>query len=172
SPNPAAGSWTPYHIADDTDDWLPVTASPAIAAGSALDVSFLVPAPAGRGGFVTVTDGRLAFSQGGRARFLGVSLIPPAAFVEPERADALADRLARSGISLVRLGELDAPLGPDRSLIDDTRDDTQAFDPGALARLDHLVAALKARGISVALELQGARRFRAGDGVALPGLLP
>src|SRR5262249_6754813 len=117
-------------------------------------------------------DGRLAFNQEGRARFFGVSLIPPAAFVEPARADALADRLARSGINLVRLGELDTPLGPDRSLIDDTRDDTQAFDPGALARLDHLVAALKARGIFLALELQGGRRFRSGDGVVQPGLLP
>ncbi len=171
-PDPQAGWWTPYHVADDTTNWLPVAPSPTIAAGSALDVSFLVPRPAGRGGFVTVKDGRLAYGQEGRARFLGVSLIPPAAFVEPERADALADRLARSGLNLVRLGELDLPLGPDRSLIDDTREDTQAFDPEALARLDHLVAALKARGISVALELQAGRRFRSGDGVAVPGLLP
>ena len=42
----------------------------------------------------------------------------------------------------------------------------------ALARLDHLIAALKNRGIAVALELHGARLFRAGDGVAEPGLLP
>ena len=46
------------------------------------------------------------------------------------------------------------------------------FDPIALARLDHLIAALKARGIYVALELASKRRFRAEDGVALPGLLP
>jgi hypothetical protein len=176
SPDPAAGSWTPFHVVDaDPDaeaDWLPVAPSPTIAAGSALDVSFLLPAPAGRDGFVAVKEGRLAFSRGGRARFLGVSLIPPAAFLEPERADALASRLARCGINLVRLGELDTPLGPDRSLIDDTRDDTLALDAQALAHLDHLVAALKARGIAVALELQGGRRFRVGDGVALPGLLP
>src|SRR5262249_8426427 len=123
APDPAAGAWTPFHDADDTRDWLPVAASPSIAAGSALDVSCLLASPAGRGGFVTVKDGRLAFGRGGRARFLGVSLIPPSAFLEPERADVLADRLARSGINLVRLGELDAPLGPARSLIDDTRDD-------------------------------------------------
>src|SRR5262249_27547526 len=90
----------------------------------------------------------------------------------PERADALADRLARSGINLVRLGDLDMPLGPARSLFDDARDDTKAFDVEALARLDHLIAALKSRGIYVALELQSARRFRSGDGVASPGLLP
>ena len=85
SPNPAAGSWTPYHVADETGEWLPVPPSPSIVAKSALDVSFLLPAPAGARGFVTVKDGRLAFSDGGRARFFGVSLIPPTAFL-PRRA--------------------------------------------------------------------------------------
>ena len=141
-------------------------------AKSALDVSFLLPAPAGARGFVTVKDGRLAFTEGGRARFFGVSLIPPTAFLPPEQADLLADRLARSGINLVRLADLDTAYGPNRSLFDDTRDDTKAFDPEALARLDHLIAALKARGIYVALELQGKRRFRSEDGVAVPGMLP
>ncbi len=165
-------SWIPYHEADNTEEWFPVPASPGIAPGSALDVSFLTPTPAGRGGFVTARDGHLFSGKDVRARFLGVSLLPPTAFLEPERADALADRLARSGINLVRIGDLDTPLGPDRSLIDDTRDDTRSFDVESLARLDHLVAALKARGISVALELQSARLFRPGDDVAVAGLLP
>ena len=75
-------------------------------------------------------------------------------------------------MNLVRLGDLDTPIGPDRSLFDDSRDDTKAFDPVALEKLDHLIAALKARGIHVALELQSSRRFRDQDGVAIPGLLP
>jgi hypothetical protein len=172
APDAQDGSWTPFHVADDTDGWLPVAASPEIAPGGALDVSFLLPKPAGRDGHVVVKGGRLAFSRGGRARFLGVSLLETTAFLEAERADALADRLARSGINLVRLGGLDIPLGPGRSLFDDTRDDTKAFDPEVLARLDHLIAALESRGIHVALELQSGRRFRSEDGVAAPGLLP
>ena len=172
SPNPAAGAWTPYHVADETDEWLAVPPSPSIVAKSALDVSFLLPAPAGERGFVSVKDGRLAFGKGGRARFFGASLIPPAAFLPPEQADLLADRLARSGINLVRLADLDTAYGPNRSLYDDTRDDTKAFDPEALARLDHLIAAFKARGIYVALELLSKRRFRSEDGVAVPGMLP
>jgi len=172
TPNPEVAAWTPFHADDDTDDWLKVPPSLAIAANSALDFSFLVPAPAGQKGFVTTKAGRLTFEKGGRARFHGVSLIAPTAFLEPDRADELADRLARSGINLVRLGDLDTPVGPDRSLFDDTRDDTKAFDPVALQRLDHLVAALKARGIHVALELQSNRRFRDQDGVAIAGLLP
>jgi hypothetical protein len=172
APNPEAGSWVPFHVSDDTDDWPKVPASPRIAPGSALDFSFLVPGPAGRNGFVTVKDGKLVYEKGGPARFHGATLLPPTAFLEPDRADELADRLARSGINLVRLGDLDTALGPDHSLLDDTRDDTKGFDPEALRRLDHLVAALKSRGISIALELQSNRRYRDGDGVALAGMLP
>jgi hypothetical protein len=172
SPNPQAGAWVPYHTEDDTTDWRPVAPSTLIAAGSALDFSFLVPKPAGKRGFVTVKEGRLHFEDGTRARFFGAALLPPAAFQEGERADELADRLVRSGINLVRLGELDTAVGPNRSLFDDTRDDTQRFDPEALARLDHLIAALKSRGIYVAVELAAKRRFRSDDGVAAAGLLP
>ena len=106
----------------------------------------------------------MTFAKGGRARFFGVSLLPPTAFPPDDaRADALADRLARSGVNLVRLAELDIPLGPARSLFDDTRDDTKELDPDALARLDRLIASLKARGIYVTIELQAGRRFRDGD---------
>ncbi len=66
-----------------------------------------MPEPAARGRFVTAKEGHLDYNKDGRARFLGVSLLPPTAFLEPDRADALADRLARSGINLVRLGDLD-----------------------------------------------------------------
>jgi hypothetical protein len=172
SPNPDSGAWSPFQVADETTDWLAVPPSGSIGVGTALDASFLVPAPAGARGFVSISESRLAFKPGARARFFGVCLLPPTAFLEPERADQLADRLVRSGINLVRLGDLDAPLGPDRSLLDDSRDDTKAFDPVALARLDHLIGALKKRGIYVALELAGKRRFRSLDGVASPGLLP
>ena len=172
APDAQAGAWTPFHVADDTDDWLEVAPSPQIAAGGALDVSFLIPKSSGQSRGVSVKEGRLAFTNGGRARFLGVSLMETTAFLDAERADGLADRLARSGINLVRLGGLDMPLGPGRSLIDDTRDDTQAFDPEVLARLEHLIAALESRGIYVALEFRSGRRFRSGDRVAAAGLLP
>ena len=171
-PVPADGAWTPEHVADDTAGWLPYPAAPAIEAGSALDASALLEAPAGRRGRVVVHEGRLAFKRGGRARFFGVEVLPPAAFQDPARADALADRLARSGVNLARLGDLDVPLGPGRSLFDDSREDTRAFDPEGLARLDHLIAALKARGIYVAIELMSARRFRPGDDVPAAGKLP
>ena len=75
-------------------------------------------------------------------------------------------------MNLVRLGDLDSPLGPSRSLFDDTREDTREFDPISLAKLDHLIAALKKRGIYVALEIQSARRFRPEDDVPSVDQLP
>jgi hypothetical protein len=172
SPNPGAGTWSPFQVADDTDEWLEVPPSGSIKPDSALDVSFLQKAPAGDRGSVTVKNGHLTFGGKERARFFGVSLLPPAAFLPAEAAERLADRLARSGVNLVRMGDLDSAYGPDRSLFEDSRDDTKEFDPIALDRLDHLIAELKKRGIYVAIELQSKRRFRVDDGVALMGLLP
>ncbi len=171
SPDAEASAWVPFHIENDVTSWLPVKPSTGVMEGSALDFSFLVDGPAGKHGHVVSKNGRLNFAKGGRARFFGVQILPPYAFLAAAKASALADRLARSGVNLVRLGDLDTPLGPDRSLFDDTRDDTKAFDPIALNRLDELVAALKSRGIYVAFELQGGRRFRSEDGVRMPGAL-
>ena len=164
--------WRPYHVTNARDGWAPVVPSDRVEPGSALDASGLLDAPAGKHGFVGVVGGRLGFARGGRARFFGVQVLPPFPFLEPERTDALADRLAASGVNLVRLGDLDSPLGPARGLFDDAREDTREFDPIALARLDHFIAALKKRGIYVAIELQSARRFRADDDVPSVDQLP
>jgi len=171
-PQPDPRDWRPYHVETKKPGWLPVEPSSEVASGSALDASGLLEPPAGRYGSVTVKNGQLAFQKGPRARFFGVQLLAPAAFQEADRAEALVDRLAKSGVNLVRIGGLDSALGPGRSLFDDTREDTRAFDPIALSRLDHLIARLKQRGIYVALELQEARRFRPEDDVPTPELLP
>jgi hypothetical protein len=171
-PDPALGTWTPDHAGTDTKGWEPVEGSTGIDAGSALDASGLLDAPAGKHGFVKVDKGRLHFNDGSRARFFGVTLLPPTAFLEPDRADELADRLSRMGVNLVRLGDLDAAYGPGQSLIDDNRDDTLSMDTIALARLEHLIAALKKRGIYLAIELHSSRRFREGDGLGRLGVLP
>jgi hypothetical protein len=170
SPDPDRGTWTPDAEADRTDGWAPFSPAGAIEPGSALDASGLNGTGTPRR--VVVKDGHLHFEGGPRARFFGVMLFPPLAFPTAERAEALADRLARSGVNLVRLSALDAPLGPGVSLFDDARDDTRTLDPEALGRFDGLVAALRRRGIHIALELNAQRRFRAGDGLAEPRALP
>lgn len=170
SPDRDRGTWTPDTEAEETLGWVPYQPAAAIEPGSALDASTLN----GKGPLqrVVVKDGRLHFEDGRRARFFGVTLYPPLAFSPPERAQALASALASRGVNLVRLSALDAPLGPGVSLFDDARDDTKALDAEALARLDGLIAALRSRGIYIAIELNAQRRFRAGDGVKEPRELP
>lgn len=172
SPDPGLAAWVPFHEGDDATRWPAYVPAPSIVHRSALDASALLEGPAGDRGRVVVRQGHLEFEKGGRARFFGVALLPPTAFLPPERADQLAEDLSRRGVNLVRLTALDAPLGPGVSLLDDARDDTRALDPAALSRLDHLIAALKKQGIYVALELLGQRRFRSGDQVLRHRELP
>ncbi len=165
SPEPNAGRWVPDHVAQASETWVPFQAADTIAAGSALDFSFLNSEPIEPSARLVVRGGHFAWEEAGRARFFGVTLLPPLACPDFDQAEALAARLARSGVNLVRLSDLDAPLGPARSLIDDARDDTRGLDAEALARFDHLVAELKRRGVRVVLELQSLRRFREVDGL-------
>ena len=171
SPDADAVTWAPYHETIDTSGWAAYAPSTDITAGSALDFSFLLESAGAASDRITVREGKLHRGNGPRARFLGVSLLPPLAFFESPRPEKLAERLALSGVNLVRLSDLDIPLGPGRSLFDDSRDDTKALDVVALANLEHLIARLKSRGIAVAIELNGGRRFREGD-VELARQLP
>ena len=135
TPRPAHGSRSTSR--DETGQWLPVPRRIRSWPESALDVSFLVAGAGGRARVRHCQERTVGVQKGGSARFFGVNLIAPTAFLEPEKADKLADRLARSGMNLVRLGDLDMPIGPSRSLFDDTRDDTKGLDPLSLAKLDH-----------------------------------
>lgn len=171
-PDAAEARWRPFHVELDTTGWHRYVPAEAIEASSALDASTLLDTPAGKHGFVRVQRGRLEFSDGTPATFFGVALLPPLATLERTDADRLADDLARRGVNLARLVELDAPYGPGRSLLDDTAEDTSTFDPEALARFDYLVAALQKRGVYIAVELQAVRRFREMDQVRGRGGLP
>ena len=171
-PDPTQFRWTPDHTTLDTTDWQPYSPTATIEPGSALDASALLEQAKAAPHATVVQDGHLASSAGGRARFLGVLLMPPMATIAPDQADQLADNLARRGVNLVRFADLDAPYGPGRSLLDDTAEDTQTLEPEALAHFDHLVAALERQGIALSLELNSSRRFRPADGVADGQSLP
>lgn len=159
----ASEGWTPDHEADDTGGWFPYVPAASIVPESALDVSKLLQAPASRR--VVVKDGSLRYEDGALARFFGVALLPPVAIAEPERTDALVDRLARSGVDLIRLADLDTPIGPGLSLIQAQSEDTKSLDPDALDRLHHLIRTCKGRGIAVTADFLSSRRFRSGDGL-------
>jgi hypothetical protein len=136
-------------------------------AASAIDLSFLLDAPAGKHGFARIANGHLVTGDGKRLRLWGVNvtdwsrgstMLPP-----KEDSPMWAATLARFGVNCVRLHFLD--LATPRGLIDDTRGDTRSFNAEQLDRLDFWIAELKKRGVYTNLNLNVGRSYKAGDGV-------
>ncbi|MEK7477072.1 MAG: cellulase family glycosylhydrolase [Candidatus Coatesbacteria bacterium] len=139
---------------DIPNGWFPFALADGDGALGAADVSFLNETPAGKDGFVSARDGHFVDGKGRRIRFFATNLTGTACFPEPAEAPKLAKRLRALGFNLVRLHfmDIETPAGL-------LRKDLVTFDPGQLTRLDDLVAALKAEGIYVDLNLHVARRY-------------
>ncbi len=127
------------------------------------DVSFLLPAPAGKAGFIRAKDGHLVLPDGARFRIWGLNATMQAGLPSKEHAPIVAANLARRGVNCVRFHFLDrlAPVG----LIAADRNDTRALDAQQLDRLDFFIAELKQRGIYADLNLNVGRTYKAGDAV-------
>lgn len=149
----------------DTHDWWPFTASECPAAGTPLDVSYLVDKPAGKHGFLTARDGHLFFQDGTRARFWGFDIMGEECFPDHETAERLADRLSRMGVNIMRLHHMDASWS-DPNIFDRSLDDTQHLYPASMDKLDYFMAQLKKHGIYVYFDWLVNRHFKKGDGVA------
>ena len=119
----------------------PFTMNHRHAGSSAVDLSFLLDAPAGKSGFVRVQGGHFVKGDGSRIRFWGVHLTDwsPGSVLLPPKEDIpmWANSLARFGVNCVRLHFLDLPAP--RGIIDGTKDDSRSFDPQQLDRLDFMV---------------------------------
>ncbi len=128
---------------------------------SAVDLSFLLDAPAGKHGFVEARNGHFV-TGGRRLRFWGVNATAAATAPSKQDAPDVAAFLARFGINCVRFHFLDQPA-PAGILA--RGDNTRALDPERMDRLDFFIAELKKWGIYADLNLNVARRYKAGDGV-------
>lgn len=128
------------------------------------DLSALNAAPAGTYGRVHAgADGHL-FAGDSRIRFLGVNITIADCYPEKAEAEAIAGRLAKFGINLVRLHLVDYPYGAS-SIIDYARRDSRQLHAGNFDKLEHFVSALKRKGIYVLLPLLDLRRFFSRDGL-------
>ena len=136
---------------------------PLFATSSFADFRFLLDAPAGRHGFLTVDrNGRFAWPNGHRARFWGVNISSRSVWIDPATIERVAEALARSGANMVRLEAIDNAAG----LLDSPGSNgTRTLDSAKLATLDRWVAALRARGIYLYLNLLDFRSFRSADEV-------
>lgn len=159
----------------DTSTWLPYE-MPDIkkAKGTALDMSFLLDAPAGKHGFLAVKGDKFFFQDGTEARFWGGNLFAEANFPTHKQAEALAERIAQTGANLIRMHHLDV-VAPWTDFIvrrnlfgGQSPETTRALDKEMLDRFDYLVSCLKKRGIYIFLSHLSSRKIMPADGIPQP----
>lgn len=151
---------------EEKKEWFPFYIPWNYCEGSKVDVSFLLDAPAGKHGFLSVKNGHFYFEDGTRIRFWGLNIhSEKACFPTHGQAEDIAKRLAQLGCNIVRMHFLDneAPRG----IIDGSRDDSQHFSDSQMDRLDYFIYQLKENGIYACFDVLGlgVRRFKAGDDV-------
>jgi len=149
-----------------TKEWPRLAFRDKPVAGSPLDFSRFLDAPAGKHGFVTATpEGRFSFENAPEKniRFLGVNLCFSGNFLAKEEADKLAETLAWNGYNSVRFHHIDSEL------LDWNSPESCALRADRLDQLDYLLAALKKRGIYVTTDLYSLRTFRKADQVEAKG---
>jgi hypothetical protein len=152
----------------DTRGWFEYRGTdPSKRRGTALDVSRLLDAPAGKHGPVHRRGETFAFASGKPIRFWGVNLVASANFPTHADADRLADLLAQLGVNMTRHHHLDAAWS--KPNIFGNGPSTLSLDPNTLERFDYLVAALQKRGIYQFFDLLVNREPAPADGVTAAG---
>ncbi len=135
-----------------------------------IDLSFIYKdeRPAGKHGFLTVKQDKFVFEDGTEAKFWGTNFNSAANFPTKQQSEQVARRLAKVGINMVRLHQLDAEWSTP-NIFQFTKGEknntTQEFDLQSLDRLDYLIHCLKQQGIYVFLDLLCYRKFTSGDDV-------
>lgn len=152
---------TPSYIVADKN-WMPVEYNGNTAAGSPLDFSVYLDAPAGKYGPVTVNRaGHFSFRDAPekRIRFFGPNLVGSSNYLDKALADDFVTKATRLGYNTVRFHHFE------NGLLDPRAADSLTFDPKALDEFDYLFAELKKHGIYLCLDLYASREMRPGDNV-------
>ncbi len=133
-----------------------------IAAGTILDLSRTLDAPAGKYGFVKCLGEDFVFANAPRKRvkFYGPNLCEGACFPDKENAVNIANDLARRGYNVVRLHHFDGFCVQSA--------DSPQLNAEKMARLDFLLSELRKRGIYVTIDLYISRAVSAKS-MNLPG---
>lgn len=154
----------------DLSNWFPqYQVSSNVTKGTVLDVSYLLDAPAGKHGKLTVNGSKFFFEDGTPARFWGGNIYGAGCFPEHEEAIELAERIAQNGANIVRLHHLDV-MKPwsdktvERSLFGGQNPKTtRKLDPVMLDNFQFLFSELKKRGVYVFLSHTSSRSIAVGD---------
>ena len=123
---------------------------------------------------VSTGPGGQFYAGGESVRFWGVNIVAAACFPEKDKAPAIAARMRKMGINLVRFHHLDNPSwgGANSSIFLNGQNGTRQLNPVTLDRLDYFIAQLKRNGIYVNMNLNVSRTFQEADGVPGADSLP
>lgn len=156
----------PYTITPDSD-WVTIENPLNVESGSALDWAPKSTYPAGSKGWLKVENGRFVFENDpAPQRFYGANLCFTACYLSKKEADILAQRLQRMGYNSVRLHHYDVDLTGGWTI---SGSSSTNLTPEKLDQLHYLMAALKKRGLYIAIDLFTIRQIRNNE--VLPGVL-
>lgn len=135
-----------------------------------IDLSFIFEdeKPAGKHGFLKVKGDKFVFEDDTEARFWGTNFNSGLNFPPFEFSEIIAKRLAKIGINIVRLHQMDAEWATPNIFEFSKgmrKGNTLDLDPQSMKRLDYLIYCLKQEGIYIYLDLLTYRKFKTGDGV-------
>jgi hypothetical protein len=144
-------------------DWQPFNYTLDVEPGSALDMSFLNDALAGKDGPIIIQDGHFRFENAPRkpVRFYGVNLNLSANYLSKPECETLAERLAAYGYNAVRFHH------HDKLLVDTAAGDSLTILPERMDKLDYLFHCLKRRGIYSTTDLFVSRKIKPAEVDAL-----
>ncbi|HJN17979.1 MAG TPA: carbohydrate binding domain-containing protein [Armatimonadota bacterium] len=140
-------------------------------APSVANVSEWNEKPAGKSGFITVSDGHFVDGNGERIRFLGTNLCFASAFPPHDVAEKVARRMAKFGINVVRFHHMDNAYFP-RGIWDGEYEDKQHLSAEAIDRLDYMIFQLKENGIYANINLHVSRTLAEADGIQQASEMP
>ena len=139
--NPDTSSWFVYEFPKAAD-----------VAGTALDASNILDAPAGKHGFLTETDGqRFVFEDGTKIRFNGVNVSLALPYADYEHSKEMAQRIAQSGYNIVRFHLVES--GYRESIWGRKADGSRVLKEEIMDRMCFFMSELKKRGVYYLLDL-------------------
>lgn len=134
-----------------------------------VDISFVFESekPAGKHGYLKTAGRDFVFEDGVKVNFWGTNFNGAGCFPEHDYAKKLAKRLAKLGLNLVRMHQLDSEWHTPNifAFTKGKRPVDAHLDRESIDRLDYLIYCLKEEGIYVYMDMFTYRKFRSDEGV-------